>query len=114
MKVGRMYKVTGIADLKLNDCMMISPYYNAATSDPLMETGQALHYNANVPKYRDGDIMVCVGKVERPTAHYEPQPFYRVLTLDGRTALISQGTRKYFKPVKSKVVAPSNRREPSE
>ena len=103
MKVGRMYRVAGISDLKLNDCMMISPYYNAATSDPVMETGQSMHYNDNRPKYRDGAVMVCVGKVERATAHYEPQPFYRVLTLDGKTALISQATRKYFKPLKSKL-----------
>ena len=101
MKVGRMYRVAGISKLKLNDCMMISPYYNAATSDPVMETGQAAHYRDDRPKYHDGDVMVCVGKVECATAHYEPQPFYRVLTLDGKTALISQGTRKYFKPLKS-------------
>ena len=97
-----MYQVAGLAQLKRNNGLFINAYSNGDT--PIMETGEAGWYPSRRP-YVDGDVMVCVGKedrrVERPTAHYEPQPFYRVLTLDGKTALVSKGTRKYFKPVKS-------------
>ena len=98
MKVGRMYQVAGLAQLKRNDGLYINAYANDDV--PIMETGEASWYPSR-RAYVDGEVMVCVGKEERRTGHYEPQPFYRVLTLDGKTALVSKGTRKYFKPVKS-------------
>ena len=98
MKVGRMYQVAGLAQLKRNDGLFICEYSNGDA--PIMETGETGWYPSR-RAYVDGEVMVCVGKEERRTGHYEPQTFYRVLTLDGKTALVSKGTRKYFKPVKS-------------
>ena len=95
-----MYQVAGIAQLKRNDGLFINVYGSNDGATPIMETGES-RWVASRRAYVDGDVMVCVGRVERRTAHYEPQPYYKVLTLDGKTALISQGTRKYFKPVKS-------------
>ena len=99
MKVGRMYQVAGLAQLKRNDGLFINAYGNGDT--PIMETGETGWYTGSRRAYVDGEVMVCVGKEERRTGHYEPQTFYKVLTLDGKTALISKATRKYFKPVKS-------------
>ena len=98
MKVGNMYRVAGLAQLKRNDGLFICEYDGGEV--PIMETGETGWYPSR-RAYVDGEVMVCVGKEERRTGHYEPQTFYRVLTLDGKTALVSKGTRKYFKPVKS-------------
>ena len=98
MKVGRIYKLAGLAQLKRDDGLYINEYSNGDTH--IKETGEAAWYPSR-RAYVDGEGRVCVGKEARRTSHYEPQPFYRVLTLDGKTALISKGTRKYFKPVKS-------------
>ena len=108
MKVGNMYRVEGLARLKRNNCLTIGYW---PKEDPRMETDSTASMMVNRKCYKDGDIMVCIGKVERNTGHYEPQPFYRVLTLDGKTALISKATRKYFKPVKSNLCEPDRPEE---
>ena len=101
-----MYRVTGLSQLKRNDCLAIYGRWNHGQEVPIMETGEYHYAGPNASTYNDGDIMVCVGKSMKRTGHYEPQPFYRMLTLDGKTALISKGTRKYFKPLKSKLSEP--------
>ena len=101
-----MYQVAGLAQLKRSDGLFINDYSNGNT--PIMETGETSWYPSR-RAYVDGEVMVCVGKEERRTGHYEPQPFYRVLTLDGKTALISKGTRKYFRPVKSNLCEPEHK-----
>ena len=104
-----MYQVAGLAQLKRNDGLFICEYSNGDI--PIMETGETSWYPSR-RAYVDGEVMVCVGKVERRTGHYEPQTFYRVLTLDGKTALISKGTRKYFKPMKSNLCDTCNTGDP--
>ena len=98
MKVGNMYRVAGLARLKRNDALYICAYTGNNGETPIMETGASDWYPSRRP-YVDGDVMVCVGKEDRRTGHYEPQTFYKVLTLDGKTAVVSKATRKYFKPV---------------
>jgi len=49
----------------------------------------------------DNDVVVCMGKDLYETDHYEPQPFYKVLTTRGQIAYVSKGNRnKYFELVR--------------
>ena len=71
----------------------------------MLETGESHRaYNNHNGKqlYRDGDVVVCVGKEYKRTAHYEPQPFWKVLTTRGEHATVSRGARKYFSLVPAK------------
>lgn len=94
MKQGRMYRITKLGQNKRNTCMTIGAYNGKLeTSDP--------HWTSSKHKYQDGDLVACVGREFIRTHHYEPQVFYKVLTLKGELASISKGNRtKYFELVK--------------
>ena len=93
-----MYQVdkAAIRNLRRNDCLMI---HEGLTNGPLMETAISTNWSYDKRKYWGGEVVVCLGKVMQRTGHYEPQPFYRILTTDGRIALITKATRRYFKSV---------------
>ena len=99
MKVSRMYQIKGLGSLRKNDCIVVCSWTG------MLETGEAnAPYNRHNGKqiYRDGDVVVCVGKEYKRTAHYEPQPFWKVLTTSGEHATVSRGARKYFSVVSEK------------
>ena len=97
MKIGNMYRIKGLASLKRNDCLIINPNYAGRRELPIMHTGELQFMGAHMGSaYTDGDMVVCIGKEERRTGHYMPQPFYKILTLDGKQAVVSKSTRNSY------------------
>lgn len=97
MKPGRMYQIKNLATNRLNTAMRIGGY----AKEGLMETENPRYLRGDIKTYADGDIVACIGIQMRETYHYEKQPYYKLLTLDGQVCYISKGTRnKYFKLVK--------------
>ncbi len=103
MRQGRMYRVKNLANNRRNDCMGIiahGPYQREplVRLETLDSSWSARHTGGQL---RDGDIVACVGVHKFETDHYEKQPFYKVLTLDGHVAYVSKGNRnKYFELVR--------------
>ena len=94
-----MYRVKNLANNRRNDCMGIiahGPYQREplVRLETLDSSWSTRHTGGQL---RDGDIVACVGVHKFETDHYEKQPFYKVLTLDGHVAYESKGNRnKYF------------------
>jgi len=96
VKQGRMYRIKRLHENKRNTCMAVGRW----DKDKKLETADP-NWSGSVTKYYDGDLVACLGSIEMRTHHYEPQVFYKVLTLKGEVATISKGNRnKYFELVK--------------
>ena len=102
MRQGRMYRVKNLAKNRRNDCMGVinhGPYQREPHAR--LETLDSSWATPKGTKLHDGDVVACVGVDKFQTDHYEHQPFYKVLTLDGHVAYVSKGNRnKYFELVR--------------
>jgi hypothetical protein len=97
MKPGRMYQIKNLSRNRINTAMRIGGYGKEAE----LTTENPRYLNRNIKTYTDGDMVACIGIQMRETYHYEKQPFYKLLTLDGQVCFVSKGARnKYFKLVK--------------
>ena len=100
MRQGKMYRIKGLQKNRINKCMRVTSPYSSEDIARL-ETENPYYTSADCNMYRDGDIVVCLGKLMRETYHYQDQPFYKVLTLTGEIAYVSKGSRnKYFQLVR--------------
>ncbi len=100
MRQGKMYRIKGLAKNRINKCMKVQLPYSS-DDIALLETENPNYTSRTAKLYRDGDIVVCLGKKMRETHHYQRQPFYKVLTLTGEIAYVSKGSRnKYFELVR--------------
>lgn len=100
MQQGKMYRVRRLADNKLQTAMVLRDTY-MKDHNPQLTTENPAYISAAAKYLIDGDVVACLGREMVTTAHYEKQPFYRVLTLAGETGYVSKAIRnKYFELVR--------------
>lgn len=92
-----MYQIKNLKKNKLNNAMIVQHKYRSPVPTEMVSS-QNGYWTRESAMFGDGDIVVCVGiEMHQVDGHYQRQPFYKVLTLDGTVTYVNKATRqKYF------------------